>query len=731
MKALYYLLGIGLCFSLGYFIYTPDPSLVELYSKIKASELVLQDIAGFTAKAEQNIQTLAKMPGDKKTQLSPKSQTGLELSQHKFISSCTKKLVEEIAAKEDNVLRYILGDREWLQGFLASGPLPHPELALTYLEKLYQHDKEFVKNNLYKKLATATALEFARGFNPKKANGQQEWSEEKMYDRYDFYREGHAQKMLNAQFDKLNYWDMRILAGCKMGSWGEKKSLEWQRENLRLPAENYVGACWTAPYRLFNAWGESIHGRDYYKPFAKDIFSGQAEMTMVIGGVCGGLSHFGAFAALANGIPAMTMGEPGHCAYTVRTTTENWSPAYSLSWKRGAHWNYYGPKWSLLMNVQKTLSNVADANRANELAWLAQEANKVKNPQAAKTNFEEALKIQPDNYSVWISYLNWMKENPSSTIEDWQYLHSKVCDAFSQNYPEIAWMVLQQHIYPQLMPLLKTPEAKALAFSQFHQSLKKMTPITWDFADALKKQKELLGGKDDAMKGMLNVIINHHLNSPDYGPTALAWCQENVAKNPALQQDFISKVSVSKDGMDKNAFTSFVSTLMNSAEGQSDLDTFQAAGKMMNDQFKPSLPKYEPFPGEMLSSGGMLQLSSNYDTKNSWRHWGVLEPTGGAFHTKNGEKEWAKVTLKGMVDISGIVILSVNNQNDRRANGAIIECSTDGNSWQQIGTLEQCKSINRIDCSSSTPRAKYVRISLPGKNFLHFKGIHIYGKKAS
>ena len=84
---------------------------------------------------------------------------------------------------------------------------------------------------------------------------------------------------------------------------------------MKLTAKEYVGACWQAPYKLNNLFGDSIHGSAYYAPFGHLI---HAERVRNVGGVCGSLSRYGANAARANGIPALTMGEPGHSAYAVR-----------------------------------------------------------------------------------------------------------------------------------------------------------------------------------------------------------------------------------------------------------------------------------------------------------------------------------------------------------------------------------------------------------------------------
>ena len=63
-------------------------------------------------------------------------------------------------------------------------------------------------------------------------------------------------------------------------------------------------------YRLNNIYGDSIHGPVYYAPFETALGDNRAHMTRYVGGVCGSLSHFGAFAALANGVPVVACDVP-------------------------------------------------------------------------------------------------------------------------------------------------------------------------------------------------------------------------------------------------------------------------------------------------------------------------------------------------------------------------------------------------------------------------------------
>ncbi len=46
------------------------------------------------------------------------------------------------------------------------------------------------------------------------------------------------------------------------------------------------------------------------------------------------------------------------------------------------------------------------------------------------------------------------------------------------------------------------------------------------------------------------------------------------------------------------------------AERMRDRSTFQAIGKLLPEKFrKPTLPKWEPFPGQLVSLGGLLFTS--------------------------------------------------------------------------------------------------------------------------
>ncbi len=649
-------------------------------------------------------------------------------------TSVPKETLDKLG--KDGILGRFSSDPEWMEGFFNSGPVPNIGLALEKLATLVKHDRKIVNQPLYRKLATATALEYARHGDremnepQKKKNFTPSWTDERMLQTYDYYRSSHAKGLLNPVFDTLDYWDMRILTGRGVNDWTSPESMAWLRDNVRLPAQQYTGACWQAPYRLHNEFGESIHsGASYYAPFDGLYKGGRSEMTREVGAVCGGLSTYGATAAIANGIPALTMGEPGHCAYTVRPD-KDWVPSYSLSWKRGCHWNFYGSNWSLLIATQNTFGDKPARDLSGKLMTLGDAALKAGKKDRAGELYMAALDAQPVNFANWQQYLDWVVQEGSLDKQQWKDIAGKVMEAYGKDYPEIAWMLLSGKVYPALMPLLTTPAEKAGEIARFHQGLGGMKPATWDFPGALDKQINLLGGDEAAGGAMMKILMETNLKSQDYVAPSLVWCSELMMTHPELKDQFYKSVASAGGEIGDKVLEQLASSIIMQAEKTGDIQSFQSAGSLLKDRFQPKLPKFEPFSGELLSSGGMLMPNSVHERYGPpWQHWGVLEACGGSFHTNNKEDSTeVKVLMPRMGELSGIVVVS-RKSHMGRGDGTIIEVSEDGSDWKEVGSIEKMQQVQRIDLGGKNIRARYVRLRCPKKDFYHLDGILVYGRR--
>ncbi len=254
-------------------------------------------------------------------------------------------------------LRELELHEDWLHDLMDSGPVRRADKVLTCLHRLWSEDPGLRRREVDREMATACAL----------AMGMKDYNADTMAERYAYYRDSYAAGLLNACYEDLATWERRYLArGCQWGGMSSADSLEYLRDRISWPRKEYTGACWQAPYRSFNCLDDSVQGSAYYLPF-HGAYQSFPEMVINVGGVCGALSNLGASAAMANGIPATTMGEPGHCAYAVKINDTTWQPSYSLSWKRGMHTSFHEGSWPGLMITEACFTDACTVESAGAL----------------------------------------------------------------------------------------------------------------------------------------------------------------------------------------------------------------------------------------------------------------------------------------------------------------------------------------------------------------------------
>ncbi len=633
----------------------------------------------------------------------------------------------------------LLEDEEWMEQMAFSGEFRAPGRALAILSAIAKEFPEVMTDRVARDIATATALEWTKS----------NWALPRALGRARFYIENNKDNRFHRSFRSLPFWQMRVICGCKADNAnGSDNSLRWALDNVHLPIDQYSGCCWQANYLDTNLFGESIHGPFYYAPY-DDVYGDNAtQRSKEIGGVCGSLSHFGAFAALANGVPALTAGEPGHCAYIV-CVNGKWTPAYSLSWERGMHWQVwqgiyvfsalhmatelYGPeqkKQTELSNACCTLGLVTE-----NLGLL-----------------RGAVKTQPRNLPVWRHYVDFAREKHEKSAKVWYQLNQDVCKYLVPLYPEMASELLKQRVYPNLGCLPNKQVAPA--FSVFWKEVKGMGPDRWAIEALCNKQLELLQGrlkqpnaedKEALAATLYGSVLKATADNPAYAPAILAWGNGMAAKmNEKMQKRFLNTTveAISKGkkgGMDTAARDRMLGQAILGAERMRDRSAFQAIGKLLSPNYRENkhykMPAWEPFPGKLVSQGGLLYTSSTCQHDDPAAHWGVLEPTGGRFHTGSDKDAWAVVQLPKTAVISGVVTVAPEG-NLWRLTNMKVQYSESGrdDDWHDAGALPNPtgQRVNRLDLREDKLRARYIRILRPGgPQLFHLFGIYVYGKPAA
>jgi hypothetical protein len=130
----------------------------------------------------------------------------------------------------------------------------------------------------------------------------------------------------------------------------------------------------------------------------------------------------------------------------------------------------------------------------------------------------------------------------------------------------------------------------------------------------------------------------------------------------------------------------------------------------------------------LLSSGGTFGIQkpgNRWDTPA--RHWGVIEEHGGDFHT-DAKPATATIQLGNFGRLSGVVIVT-RGGNVGRLNGAILQASTDGETWTDLHTFGNVSQVQRIDLQDRQIDAGFVRVIHHGHPSLHFHKFLVYGHK--
>lgn len=609
-------------------------------------------------------------------------------------------------------------DSVWLREVLDSGPVRQPERVLTFLHGLWRAEPDLHQRPIDRSMATACALAF----------GMTKVKVDVMSARFDYYRDSHEAGLLNACYAELSTWERRFLArGCQWGFLAEAESLSFLRDTITWPRAQYTRACWQAPYRSFNCLGDTVQGPEYYRPF-RGSFAAAPQMVITVGGVCGALSNLGASAAMANGIPAATMGEPGHCAYTVKIDENTWQPAYSLSWKRSLHTSFYSNSWPGLMLTEACYSDAAAVAKSGDLARRAHAEEAGGDLAKSDWLWGQALKAHGLNLDLWEQWAAF-GERTDQGPEWWRTFHDALLKGLGE-HEEPTWSLLSRRVYPKLIKGLDAPARRQL-FMDWVRELEAWGGGRWNVEGAWGWMLKELANSQHAE--LIRGIGSEVLASSDFGPPYVSWLLTRYTpESPEWDSILADVVKAARTGEEAHAtLRQLARKVLPDAAERGDVLTFQTIGKATARLSQPqSMEGLEPFEGELLSEGGLLHVSGR---GNRWdspeHHWGVLGEQGGACHTDNGAS-FIAVRLEHHAKLSGLVIQNRKGGNMWRAGGSRVEISTDGKEWQQIGTLQGTKPIYRVDLTDGDHSGTWVRI-IKDTNCLHLRRFLVYGQRRS
>lgn len=628
-------------------------------------------------------------------------------------------------------------DLDWINGVIFSGPTDRLGQGLVYLAKIYSLYSEDMQDPVTRRIAATTATEFAR----------ERYSEKDMLARFAYYFSSYQAGKLNVLFNDLAYWETRLVTGCKEpGGWGSPQSLAWQRDNVRLPVEGYLGASGQLIYRLRNVAGDSVFSDDYLGPIMKYTKNTTAWAHREIGGVCGACSHYGAYGALAAGLPAMTMGEPGHCAYAVRVGTE-WQKGYSIYWQHGMHKTFWGMHdWDFLILMQDLYTERNKTMVSDELVALAELLASRRMMKSAIDCFDAAVVAQPLNWPAWISYAAYLKQKAPQNKEKWKEMHDRVVETMAVKFHNCAASMLSRYVYPHLLPLEPNRRERNKMFAAFFKKCKDFGTNRWDIAPLLTAHMAGCPNPEEQLAYMKEAL-NTLMDKPDYSGAVLAWGLDFIAsvpgsdaENEKLQEEFselvvktMSRARTTKKTID--ATWAALGEAIYTAATNGDKRTFQAIGKLASRKCKKMFPKnkfkFRAFPGKIVSAKGIIRTATTLDPGQMPQcclHWAVLQKTGGQIPAKFEGNSGMTLELEDNSRLSGLVCLF--GENARRDRDFKVEVSDDGQNWEPVrAKCEISGAVIRCDMRDAAPCARFVRLLRDGDKWeSNIVGFYVYGK---
>jgi hypothetical protein len=387
----------------------------------------------------------------------------LALLQWKFLSllgADGRKSLEEAQPTE---AKWLFTDRTALELFLTSGNAAEnrwSDAARIFCQIIAKDPT--AKSALPLRIAVATALVFAE---PVKALADGVAIEP--IARYESFHKWNDEGVLFPSFRDLNAWQMRYV----VGSWATDEELAWARANIKpeLKVREKIGeGAYMVEYRDVNSKGVSVQrGREYYdgRPMTMAVMD-------EVGGVCGAISKFGSAMCQAFGVPAMPVGQPGHCAFIWESAPHTWSIGNNISgWAQSHCHDGISIPWGRASWFVRMMSDAQQDRAAFVDAECLRIAAELAKSDVRDDVLEIVCKRSPLDFAAWQD--RWTAlANARPAI--WRTAIKQAAEAFASE--PIAFVQLSIAAAPKILGAKPTATENGKYFGQMTDQLVAMAP---------------------------------------------------------------------------------------------------------------------------------------------------------------------------------------------------------------------------------------------------------------
>ena len=661
----------------------------------------------------------------KKMEISCKDDAAVHLAMmHEVIRVTGADILTNYAGEDKDkakFLRQLMKDSEWLELYLSCGLVPYQKkTGVDVLYRIWKEEDGKVQNK-----ALAVALASCWGGGETWAKPTLEGMLPSKYNpvrRYKFFQKQEKRGLLHPNYPNLKPWELRFVVALPGQDWDDA-SYEFAAEAINLPWDKYQMSCWAATYTGTSKFGDSVQGGAYNLPYADESL---AEATLRNGGVCGAMSHLGAVAAMAHGIPAYTCGQPGHCAYAVRPERGKWIGGFGGP-DGGMHNMIFGHQAPTSYNLMETVfSDDKKVARAYRKSFCARAAEAVGDAAAAEKMWRAALKETPLHPFFRSALHSLFKKRNMTPDECYDYLVKDMLPHYDGHG------VASMDATADLADLCKQmEEKKLLKVYNMQQLALATTPSSWAIKldQLVQKQADSLGS-DSARQRYLSDMFAAHMKLGD--GTAFGQLLEWAVKT------YVATEEGSK--MFNKAFASAAESAGSGSEGDN-----AERNKKMAAAYNKAIVAAEQArsgPAFMALTKGALALSKpdfkadaltgvdqlkgqpapcqlfRISTTSQWDapalHASIMTVEGGKCHTAREERPTFIVELKKASHVTGCIIRKTNG-NEGRMKKAIVSTSEDGATWFKRAEIDNMPKEWVANFPDGT-RAKWVKLEFENAN---------------
>ncbi len=590
--------------------------------------------------------------------------------------------------EQKRFLDALVRDTEWLELYLTCGLVPHQKpVGLEVLYRIWKEENGEVQN---KALAVALASCWGGGETwPDPAIASELPGKFNPVRRYKFFQRQDARGLLHPNYKNLRAWELRFVVANPGQDWDDD-SYEFAAKAINLPWDKYQIACWSATYTGTSRFGDTVQGGAYNLPYADES---SAETTLLNGGVCGAMSHLGAVAAMAHGIPAYTCGQPGHCAYAVRPERGKWVGGFGGP-DGYMHNMIFGHRAPTSYNLMEAVfADDVKVARAYRLSFCARALEAAGDAAGAEKMWRAALKESPLHPFFRSALHALLVKRHASADECYQYLIEEMLpeyDGHGVAALEASEDLLAAH------PALD--EQKKLAvYRMLHQALAS-TPASWAVKvdDMVQKQADSLS-RVTSRQRFLEEVFAAHMQRGDgtiFGQL-LEWAVKNYVPTEEgsliFRRAFARAAEVAGGAADAGDDDSRAQKMAGAydkaivaAEQARSAPAFEALtqGALAFQKSAPQ-PRILEKMGELAGKPGgavlfRISTTCRYDTPAF--HAGIMSPQGGRCHSDKEQRPTFITELKEASHVTGCIIRKTDG-NEGRMKKAIVSTSEDGATW--------------------------------------------------